>query len=210
MLLLCIFIIIILLIVFIIWQIKRAIRMRKNAESPLTLSTGGKLNNGVLSGLFFQLLESLDIMNTSKNVDIIIGRYEFVNKLTTGLAPHSLSPTYNKSFVAVVENYKQMYYDKTLFEDQVTIAKNPQDKSKLVNFYASSLIRALYMNVQNHNEAIISMKQKKAIQGRYDKIIELCDMVKEQILSLNIENRNNYLDQVFNLKRETSIKKETI
>lgn len=205
-----IFIVIILLIVFIIWQVKRAIRMRKKSQPLPRLSTNGKLNNGVLSGLFFQLLESLDVINTSKNVDIIIGRYEFAKTVTSGLAPHSTSATYNKSFIAVVENYKQMYFDKNLFEDQVYIAKNPQDTNQLNEFYAISLIRALLANFQIHLEAIAVMKQKKAMQGRFDKIIELCDMVTEQIKELPIDSRNQYLEKIFELRREASIKRETI
>jgi hypothetical protein len=210
MLALGIIIVILSLIIFIVWQIIRAVKMQKRNDKPLYLSTNGKVNKGVLSGLFFQLLESLEIIKTSKNIDIIIGRYDFVKELCSGLAAHSSNQVYKNSFFAVVEQYKQMYYDKLIFQEQVSIAENPQDINQLNEFYADNLFRALTVNVANHYEAIAGMKQKKAIQGRYQKIIELCELVKEHIKALSIQEKNKYLEEIFSIRREASTKKETV
>jgi len=202
------------LIAFIVWQIKRAIRMKRAGTlppmfRPIELKPSNKISS--LKGMQIQLLESLEIIQTSKNIDIIIGRYNFSQDLMAMLTISYNDPIYNKQFYIAAEEYKQMYFDKILTSNQTFICKHPSDRKLLDNFYCDNLIRALRVNLAIHNEAISGMKQKNAIVNRYTKIMEISNMVLNELSKLgNDEFTKEHRDFARYTMNQASTKKHFV
>jgi hypothetical protein len=159
----------------------------------------------------YQLLESLEIISSSINVDIVIGRHEFINKIIPDLIKYKSLDLYKKYFLEVIEEYKTRYFDRVISKEQIYFCTNPDDENNLIEYYANNIMRAYKSTVDNHIEAINGMKQKKAIIGRYEKIMTISEMAKDTIKALpRIEKRNNYLEEIFEIRRDASIKKDIL
>ncbi|MEY4926287.1 MAG: hypothetical protein RI894_723, partial [Bacteroidota bacterium] len=96
-------------------------------------------------------------------------------------------------------------------EAQLYFCNNPNDENSIIEYYAKNIVRAYLAAVNKHLDDIKGMKQKKAIIGRYEKIIELSELVKDIIKYLpRIEKRNDYLEEIFEIRRDASIKKDIL
>lgn len=127
----------------------------------------------------FQILESMQIMTTTKNIDIVIGRYENCKTFTSKLSPYCEHKRYPTDIYAASDRYKELYYDKLITIEQAYVCQHPKDKKYLDEFYRASLLRCLKEAADLHLEAIDGMKQKKAINNRYLKILELIETVEK-------------------------------
>lgn len=208
MLLLSIFIVIFGLIGFIIWQIKRLIKMKRTGNWPPRGIEQKTHAIPMIDGRIFQLIETVGIISTSKNIDTITGRYSFAVQLTSELKEFTNSPKYRPSFLRAMDEYKQMYFDVTVIPEQIHIATKPEDTTLLLNYYCSNYMRAFYMSAKKHVDDISGLKQRKAINNRYDKIIELCKLAHDEIYLRKPPQYHDYLNEIFKIKREAEIQKE--
>lgn len=216
MILLGLFLAVLLMIILIIVWIRMVKKSYKNKNNTTQKAIESKHKDVVITkkqpnstdiklmyGQLYQLLESLQLIADSKNLDIVIGRYDFVKKLTANLSSFAATAVYNKTLFSVIDDFKTNYYDKTITDEQLFFCKNPQAKEQLEIFYSVNLLKCLGNASRTHLESIEGLKQVRAIYNRYQKIIDLINMAIVEIKKLEfIEDKETQLLDLDGFKKE--------
>lgn len=121
-----------------------------------------------------QLLESASILNSTKNIDTLKGRMEFIEALYDDLVKAS----HNKRFVTdaqkSIDQYKSMYYDKVLNQVEVGLLLKPSH-ALLNSYYAACIMNCFRLFYQEQRTQISALKRKDAIEKRLEKLMEVVD-----------------------------------
>jgi len=160
-------------------------------------------------GKMFQLLESLHLIITTKNRDILTARYSLAKELLFRLRIFKNTSWYNQCISDTMEEYKQMYYDKSIRQEQVYFLKYPDDLNMLEDLYIKQLTRCFSEYAQMHEDAIINMVQKNAKVKRYKKIItSIQETIEDLELLENSTTQTEAINQLqdFIPKVESKIK----
>src|SRR5690606_13803830 len=72
-----------------------------------------------IGGKMYQLIESIDLIMTSKNRDIVTARYKFAFELMSDIKIFKFNNTYKADIYETVEQYKLAYYDKIVKKEQL-------------------------------------------------------------------------------------------
>lgn len=175
-------------------------KLKPKRKRPIRLDS---FQTNQIHSQLYQLLECVELIENSKNLDIVIGRFDFVKMLKSNLSKYVSNPTYNKIFYRVIDEYKTNYYDRTVSEMQVFFCENPKAEEQFEVFYSVNLLRSLSVASQKHLEAIDGMKQAKAIYNRYQKIIDLINVTILEIKKLElIEDKETTLLDLEGFKKE--------
>ncbi len=114
-----------------------------------------------VSSLVLKLLESVYIITTSKNIDTIVGRYNFLLQPIILLSAYSFEERYLSDMQHGLDKYKQLYYDRIPTDEQIFLIKNPSLKN-LQSLYLPNIIKCIE-NFYNDLMIIVSkLKTKKA------------------------------------------------
>lgn len=148
----------------------------------------------------FQLLESLSILNSTKNYDTLKGRFEFVEKFYDDFIKASYNKRYINDVQKSIDEYKSMYYDKILSSFEVSLILKPNHK-ELSSYYAECLMPCFNKFYNEQIQQIEILKRKEAIQKRQDKIIDVIDEIISELVikgnnSNNYEKYNDELDRI--------------
>jgi hypothetical protein len=117
-----------------------------------------------------QVLESVYLIATSKNIDTIISRYDFVLDRISLLKHGQNHKQYPNSIQAALERYKETYNDRPLQDYQISILSNPGNFN-INDFYCSSLANAMKRYCSEQTKEINSMKKESAKSNRKEKVI---------------------------------------
>lgn len=157
-----------------------------------------------------QLLESINILNNTKNIDTLKGRYEFIKKLYD----YFINASYNKRYLTdiqkAIDEYKTMYYDKILKDFELSLIIKP-DNQKLNSYYGECLMNCFMLYYDEQKKQIQTLKMQNAKERRLEKIIEIAEETLNELNSkINsadvVEKYSNELlsikDQVYNERYE--------
>jgi len=143
-----------------------------------------------------QALETSYIIGTSKNIDTIKSRYNFL--LTTPVVPQEFGPPegilsvidtlkqgqnkplYSTYIKMAIDSYKTNYYDRPLQDYQLAILSNPNGFD-LSNFYCNSLLNAMKRFSGEQTEEINAMKKETAKAKRAAKALETIKTTKNEL-----------------------------
>lgn len=121
-----------------------------------------------------QLLESASILNSTKNIDTLKGRIEFIETLYDDLVKAS----HNKRFVSdaqkSIDQYKTMYYDKVLNQVEIALLLKPSHPL-MSSYYAACIVNCVRLFQQEQRTQIASLKRKDAIEKRLEKLMDVID-----------------------------------
>jgi hypothetical protein len=95
-----------------------------------------------------QLLESIYIMETTKNIDTLEGRLNFINQVYDNFILASEKPTYRNHIQEVISIYKTMYYDRFLTERQAFLLLNPNEE--YMRYFCSDCIVDCFFKYKEH------------------------------------------------------------
>lgn len=127
-----------------------------------------------------QLLESASILNSTKNIDTLKGRMEFIETLYDDLVKAS----HNKRFVTdaqkSIDQYKTMYYDKVLNQVEVALLLRPSHEL-LNSYYASCIMNCFRLFYQEQRTQISALKRKDAIEKRLEKLMDVVDAASYEL-----------------------------
>ncbi len=143
----------------------------------------------------FQVLETMHIIGTSKALDTIIGRYDFLLQIFNVLKAGASHPRYVSDITNSVDRYKSMYYDRIPQEYQLTIVAKPNEFD-LVNFYCQSLLNAFKRTYEDYTEEVQMLKREDAKIRRREKVSEIFKNTKAE-LAKRCSNASSY-SQVIN------------
>lgn len=166
-------------IILIIWKfvkIKEYIKQTNSQKQPTTrTNTTSKTTEKydfLISIKGMQLLESLYIIQTTKNLDILQSRIEFINQIYKTFIINAEYPErYRIDTYRAIDEYKVRYYDRTPTEEQLFCIVSP-DFDKLNFFYSISIADCCERYVNFQNEQLKLLKRQSAIDNRIKDIID--------------------------------------
>ncbi|MEX0966678.1 MAG: TM2 domain-containing protein [Bacteroidia bacterium] len=121
-----------------------------------------------------QLLESINILNTTKSIDTLIGRYEFISNMYDNFVKASYNKRYISDIQVAIDQYKSMYYDRILKDYELQLLVQPEHE-KLTDYYSDCLFNCFNGFYKEQKEQIETLKRDDAKQRRKEKIIEVAD-----------------------------------
>lgn len=127
-----------------------------------------------------QVLESAYNIATSKNINTITSRHDFLLQRIAALRQGQSNLQYSSIIQMVTERYKTMYYDRPLQDYQLDILSNP-NSFDLNNFYCSSLVNAMKRFCNEQSEEINAMKKETAKSKRATKVLESIKTSKNEL-----------------------------
>lgn len=127
-----------------------------------------------------QFLESIELIKTSKNCDIIIGRYAFIQTVYDQIIEAKDSRRFIVDITTAVDSYKSAYYDKELSSTEVGLLIKP-NRIELANYYGYKLAFCFINYVTSQAAEINKLKLKSAKMKRFDKILAVASMVLEEL-----------------------------
>ena len=127
-----------------------------------------------------QVLESSYIIATSKNIDTIKSRYEFLLERISSLKQGQSNPHYSSGVQLATDRYKELYYDRPLQDYQLSIISNPKGFD-INNFYCNSLVGAMKRFCEEQAGEINAMKKETAKSKRTAKVSETIRTSKTEL-----------------------------
>ena len=125
-------------------------------------------------GKILQSLESMEIIESTKNLDTLQSRYSFLQKLFHELQIASTNSRYLRDAQDSIDDYKQLYYDKIPRRTQLAGVLKPLDFD-IVAFGGESVFNCFMRHYDFQLQQIDSLKTESGKKGRYKKLLESLD-----------------------------------
>lgn len=118
-----------------------------------------------------QTMETLYILATSKNIDTIKSRYEFLLTVVPTLKSAKTNPNYTTLIQAALDQFKTIYPASVPQEYQLAVLSNP-DTFDANEFYCTSLVKAIKRFCEKQSDEIKALKKEAARAKRVSKVID--------------------------------------
>ena len=118
-----------------------------------------------------QVMETVYIIGTSKNIETIKSRHDFLLTIIDTLKQGQNNSQYSVYIQAAIDYYKSLYYDRPPQDYQLAILSNPNDFD-LNDFYRKALVNAMKRFCGEQENEINALKKENAKVKRKAKIIE--------------------------------------
>ena len=118
-----------------------------------------------------QVMETFYIIATSKNIDTIRGRYDFLLTIIPTLKSGKNDPQYSTFVQMALEQFKTIHPASVPQDYQLAVLSSP-DGFDLNEFYCNSLVNAMERFCAEQAEEIKALKKETAKAKRTAKVIE--------------------------------------
>jgi hypothetical protein len=135
-----------------------------------------------IQGVALQVLESVHIIATTKNIDTLKGRYELLLERVATLRNAETNRLYSADINASIETYKSMYHDRMLTDLQLSAVSKPT-QFNVRSFYCEALVSCTKRFVEEQSNEISGMKSENAKTRRKAKIMEKIQICKNELQS---------------------------
>lgn len=182
-------------------EVKPEIILSKEQKLFNERVTNFRYTSQMLQSKIYQTLETIDIIETTKNLDTLISRFDFLITIYDDIKIGSLHLNYKRDFQNSLDKYKQMYYDKTPTQNQLTSIVKPLEFD-LLSFYYISVYQCFVRSYEFQNQQIENLKTEKGKQGRYNKLLEnlfLAKNIVEPEIKIN-ENAKLIYDKLLEVE----------
>lgn len=125
-----------------------------------------------IRGAGIQVMETVYIISTSKNIETIKSRHDFLLTIIDTLKQGQNNPQYSASIQMAIEYYTSLYHDRAPQDYQLSILSNPNDFD-LGDFYCKALINAMKRFCEKQEAEISALKKENAKTKRKAKNIEV-------------------------------------
>ena len=148
----------------------------------------------------FQALESIEILETTKNLDTLQSRYDFLGILFRELNLASYTLRYPNDLQTALDNYKQMYYDKIPTQVQLVGLLKPNEFD-MDTFYSNAIYNCFMRHYEFQMKQISVLKTENGKKGRFKKLQESArtasDLIlKDCISSTDFHKLHNHLKKI--------------
>ncbi len=127
-----------------------------------------------------QVLETIHIIATSKSMDTIKGRYDFLLEIIGTLQKGQNNSRYFSDIQKSIDKYKSVFYERIPQDFELAVLFKPTEFN-LIDFYCKSLFVAFKRNVEEHSEQIKLLKREDAKVRRKEKIKEITRFTKDEL-----------------------------
>lgn len=125
-----------------------------------------------------QVLGTMDIMSTSKNVDTILGRADLLLKRMGYLSTSTMNDRYSTDIQGGIDRYKSTYYDKKIHDWQLSAVVSPMGFDTN-HFNCICLYEGFIRHYEEQLNEISTLKRQSAINNRFDNLLEVFDYFME-------------------------------
>ncbi len=186
-------VIILIIVIIIVFAVSKSKKTDSSSIQTTTKQTNNNSSSGqqVFTGDYLpqniqrtglQALETINIIGTSKAIDTIKGRYEFLLKIIDTLKRGQNNSRYLSDIQKSIDQYKSMYYDRVPQDYELAILLKPTNFD-LIDFYCKALFSAFKRNYEEHQEEIKLLKRDDAKLRRKEKIKEIITFTKDELKS---------------------------
>ncbi len=123
-----------------------------------------------------QLLESLNILHTTKNIDTLKGRYDFIEKMYDDFIKASYNKRYVSDIQVAIDEYKTMYYDKIISDFELNLLIQPENEN-LKDYYSECLYNCFNLFLSEQEYQISNLKKEDAKKRRKGKIVSIANEI---------------------------------
>jgi len=150
-----------------------------------------------------QLLESLNILHTTKNIDTLKSRYEFIQKMYDDFIKASYKKRYISDIQVAVDEYKTMYYDKIINDFELKLLVKPENEN-LTDYYSECLYNCFNQFVEEQECQIANLKREDAKKRRKGKIVSVANEIIAEF-DKNVSDKEKYKKYIKTIqdKRDT-------
>jgi hypothetical protein len=128
-----------------------------------------------------QIMETLYIIATSKNINTIEERYDFLLTRIPTLRSAKSNSQYSTIIRTAIDQFKTLHPAVSALEDyQLTALDNP-DIFDFTDFYCNSLINAIKRFCEKQSEEIKALKKEVARAKRISKVIETINSTQHEL-----------------------------
>jgi hypothetical protein len=127
-----------------------------------------------------QTMETLYILATSKNIDTIKSRYDFLLTVIPTLKSAKNDPHYAILIKGALDQFKSMYPAGTPQNYQLAVLNNP-DSFDPNEFYCNSLVHAIKRFCDKQTEEIKALKKEAARTKRISKVIDTIKTTQSEL-----------------------------
>lgn len=147
-----------------------------------------------------QLLESLNILNSTKNLDTLVGRYEFITNMYDDFIKASYNKRYISDIQTSIDQYKSMYYDRILNDFELGLLVKPNEEN-LKDYYSQCLFSSFAKFYNEQSDQIETLKKEDAKERRTKKIIEIGNQTISEFdkNSSETEKFRNQINEIRNI-----------
>ena len=118
-----------------------------------------------------QTMETLYIITTSKNIDTIRGRYDFLLTVISTLKSAKSNSQYSTIINMGLDQFKKIHPASVPQDYQLAVLSNP-DSFDVNDFYCNSLVNAIKRFCEKQSEEIKALKKEATKAKRITKVIE--------------------------------------
>ncbi len=181
-------------------NVKNKIRPMNNGIAYSNVAFNIK-NKGV------QLLESLYVLYTTKNMDTLKGRFDFIDHMYSSFVEASCDRRYISDVQESIDIYKSMYYDRVLYDFQVQLISVPS-RSLLQEYYIGCVYNCFCRFLEEQETQIAALKRDSAKQNRIKRIVDIADEAILEIDSyaVNKQQSQSYIDDITTKRNKYLIK----
>lgn len=137
-----------------------------------------------------QLLESIHIVGATKNIDTLIGRYDFILKMYDDFIDVSTSGRYLSDIQISIDRYKSMYYDRVINDYELKLIVQP-NQNDMKDFFTKSLFKCFSQFYEQQCEEINRLKTDSAKQKRKENVLGVWNQTFSQYVISGSQNEKN-------------------
>ena len=149
-----------------------------------------------------QSLETIHVMETTINIDVLVGRMDLLSHLKTSLAEIDKTYLYNSAVNDGIEFYKNMYYNRDVTKVQLDFITSPATFND-EPFIACNIYRCFSQYCQKMKNEMETLKTNSAKEKRRDKIIDVSHTCINELS--HIGKLENYIHNIIDMLNEVGI-----
>lgn len=134
-----------------------------------------------------QLLESVHLLDTTKNFDTLKGRYEFITTFYDDLTLAKHNERFTSDIQHGIDRFKTTYYETQLNDYEIDLLYNP-DHGKLKKYYLNCIANCYNEFCKDQDIAISNLKRDNAKQNRLRKVEEIANDSITEVDRVNLRD----------------------
>jgi hypothetical protein len=151
-----------------------------------------------IQGMGLQVLETVHIISTTKNLDTIKSRYELLLERIATLRTAESNRLYSTDINTSIETYKSMYHDRPLQDIELSAILKPNNFD-VQSFYCEALVNCIKRFVEEQTNEISGLKSENAKIKRRAKVIDKIKLSKDELQS-KCASTSSYLTSLNSLE----------
>lgn len=146
-----------------------------------------------------QFLETLYILDNSKNIETIKTRIEFLETVTDRLRTLKYNPDFQFHIKLAIDHYSVTYYNRSPSEKDITRLLNPES-FELESYCITSLINGLKRFFEEQLDEIEYLKSSSSKDKRISKVIHNI-LIAKNFLQMKFSESKSYSEGIAEIEK---------